>query len=86
MGIRLKCSCLISSHEEADHIIVQQYQGENVRIISDDTYNVLVLLPHLYVYDMCARALQMSSPVANRSIVDRGQEFRRTRTRQRPSC
>ena len=34
--------------------------------------HVLILLPHLYVYHMCTRALHMSSPVANRSIVDMG--------------
>ena len=47
MGICLKRTGLSSSHEEADHILVQQYQGDKVRVISDDTY-VLVLLPHLY--------------------------------------
>ena len=34
--------------------------------------HVLILLPHLYVYHMCTRALHMSSTVANRSIVDLG--------------
>ena len=30
---------------------------------------MFILLPHLYVYHTCTRALHMSSPVANRSIV-----------------
>ena len=34
--------------------------------------HVLILLPHFYVYHTCTRALHMSSPVANRSIVDLG--------------
>ena len=51
---------LASSHEEADHILVQQYQGGKVRVICEDTY-VLVHLPNLYVYHTCTRALQMGS-------------------------
>ena len=34
------------------------------------THIVLIRLPHLYVYDMCTGALHISSPVANRSIMD----------------
>ena len=34
--------------------------------------HVLIFLPHSYVYHTCTRALHMSSPVANRSIVDLG--------------
>ena len=71
MRTRQTRTCLLASYEEADHILVQQYQGDKVRIISDDTY-VLVLLPHVYVYDRYTRALHMSSPVAHRSIMELG--------------
>ena len=48
---------------------------------------VFILLPHLYVYHTCTRALHMSSPVANRSIVDPGAKVQQNsaRTRQMPS-
>ena len=47
-------------------------EGGKVRSISDDKY-VLILLPHVYVYHTCTRhILHISSPVANRSIVDLG--------------
>ena len=52
MGIRLKRTGITSSHEEADHILVQQYQGEKVRSIYDDTCvnpsSPFVCLPHVY--------------------------------------
>ena len=52
MGIRLKRTGTTSSHEEFDHILVQQYQGEKVRSISDDTCvnpsSPFVCLPHVY--------------------------------------
>ena len=44
----------------SDHILIQQYQGDKARVISDDTY-VLVLLPNVYVYHTCTRALHMDS-------------------------
>ena len=47
MGIHLKRTGLTSSHEEADHITLQQYEGEKVRSISIDT--CVILLPHVYV-------------------------------------
>ena len=52
----MKRTGLTSSHDEANHNLVQQYQGETFRVISDDTY-VLVLRPHVYVYHTCTRAL-----------------------------
>ena len=52
MGIRLKRTCITSSHEEADHILVQQYQGEKVRSISDETCvnpsSPFVCIPYVY--------------------------------------
>ena len=78
MGIRLKCSGLVSSHEEAYHIPVQLYPGEKVRIIYDDIH-VLILFPHLYVYNTFTRALHLNSPVANRSIVDPGATFQKNK-------
>ena len=74
MGTCIERTDLTSSHEEADPIIVQHaisrcMQGENVRVISDDT-DVFLLLLHFYVTHKCTSALYMSSPVANRPIVD----------------
>ena len=74
MGTCIERTDLTSSHEEADPIIVQHVisrcmQYENVRVISDDT-DVFILLLQLYVAHKCTSALNMSSPVANRPIVD----------------
>ena len=67
-GIRLKLTGITSSHEEADHFLVQQYQGEKVRSISYDTCvnpsSPFVCLTH--VYTCFAHEL----PMANRAIVD----------------
>ena len=66
----LKRTGLSSSHEEADHILVQQYQGEKVRVISDDTY-VLVLLPNVYAYHTTrVHVLCTWAPSGKSSIVD----------------
>lgn len=74
MGERLERTDLSSRHEEADPIIVQHaisrcIQGEKVRVISADT-DVFILLLNFYVSHKCTSALYMSSPVADRSIVD----------------
>ena len=65
MGTCIERTDLTSSHEEADPIIVQHtisrcMQGENVRVISDDT-DVFLLLLHFYVAHKCTSALYMSS-------------------------
>ena len=82
IGIRLKRTCIETSHEEADNILFQQYQGEKVRSISDDTYvnpsSPFVCLPH--VYTCFARELVK---IARLWIWE--QQFRRTRTRQMPT-
>ena len=74
MGVRLECTDLSSSHEEADPILVQHaisrcMQGEKVRVISDDT-DVFFLLLHFYVSHKCTIDLYLCSPVTDRSIVD----------------
>ena len=71
MGIRLKRTCLTSSHEEAGHMLFQQYQGEKVRSISDDTC-VNPSSPFVCLPQRSRCALHISSPVTNRSIVDLG--------------
>ena len=84
MGIRLKRTGITSSHEEADHILVQEYQGEKVRSISDDTCvnpsSPFVCLPH--VYTCFAREFPIGK---SRDCGSGKQQFRITKTRQRPS-
>ena len=73
MGTCIERTDLTSSHEEADPIIVQHaisrcMQGDNVRVISDDT-DVFLLLLHFYVAHKCTSALYMSSPVVRDNVV-----------------
>ena len=76
-GEKSNRSDLLSSHEEADvliakHAISSSQSGKSIRVVSDDT-DVIVLLVHFY-NSKCATSnsapMIMSSPVQERAVID----------------
>jgi len=70
-------SDMITMHEEADNIIVQQaitvaFLGvTKVIVISDDT-DVFILLLHYYLQQKITVQIIMESPIRNRTVIDIG--------------